>query len=131
MDVLAQVLSERDWPAPYKLEDGLPDNIAVVFPKCTLYFEEGFEGDMDVSFSADDTGLDSDVRLHDVLVSMGGVGDRTPGLINQFAPAASLDKVKNGIRDLCTILLTHFRPSLTGDFSWVEKYRAYKAGTGR
>jgi hypothetical protein len=130
MKVLAEVLAEFKWPAPYTLEDELPDYIAVVFPKCTLFFEEGFESNMGLRFSADNTGLDMDVKLKDVLVSMGGVGN-TPGLIKHFAPTASLDKVKNGIRDLCTIILTHFRSSILGDFNWVEKYKAYNADKAR
>lgn len=41
--VLAEVLAERAWPGPYRLDKYLPDGIAVVLPKCTLFFEEGFE----------------------------------------------------------------------------------------
>lgn len=125
MDVLAEVLAEREWPAPYRLENYLPDGIAAVFPKCTLFFEEGFESDMEVSFLVEDTGLDEPVTLKDILISRGGVD--TPGLINFFSPHASLDKVKNEVRDLCTIFMTHFRGMLDGDFAWVDDYRKYLA----
>ena len=50
---------------------------------------------------------------------------RPPTLINFFSPQASLDKVKNEVRDLCTLLFTYFRPSLDGDFEWVATYRTY------
>ena len=40
---------------------------------------------------------------------------------------ASLEKVKHGIRNLCTLLLAELPEVVRGDFSWVEKYKAYKA----
>jgi hypothetical protein len=97
----------------------------MVLPRCTLLFSEGFESDISLTFSSDDTGLDQDVSLHQLLVSRGGLA--TPGLIDMFAPGASLDKVKNGVRDQCMILLTHFGSTLLGDFGWVEGYRTYLA----
>ena len=40
---------------------------------------------------------------------------------------ASLEKVKNELRDLCTLLFTYFQSSLEGDFKWVAAYQAYCA----
>jgi hypothetical protein len=34
--VLAEVLAEFEWPAPYTLEDWQPDGIGVLFPTCIL-----------------------------------------------------------------------------------------------
>lgn len=123
--VLAEVLAERAWPGPYRLDDYLPDGIAVVLPSCTLFFEEGFESDMSVWCDADPVGLDAPVSLRDIMISRGGI--ETPRLVSSFSPHASLDKVKDEVRDLCTILFTHFHSSLEGDFSWVPAYRAYLA----
>lgn len=123
--VLAEVLAERAWPGPYHLDDLLPDGIAVVLPKCKLFFEEGFESDMSVWFDADQVGVDEPVSLRDIMISRGGI--ETPGLVSKCSPQASLDKVKDGVRDLCTILFTHFRSSLDGNFTWVPEYRAYLA----
>ncbi|HEU4726547.1 MAG TPA: hypothetical protein VFT22_01605 [Kofleriaceae bacterium] len=47
-----------------------------------------------------------------------------PKLINFFGPEASLEKVKNDLRDLFTLLFTYFGPSLEGDFDWTATYRA-------
>jgi len=102
------------------LEDWDPDGVGVVFAKCTLAFEEGFESEMQVRFVEVD-GLDRPVTLTEVAVALGGVS--TPGLINYFSPAASLDKVKNGARDLCRILLTHFRSTVLGDPGWLDRVR--------
>jgi hypothetical protein len=48
-----------------------------------------------------------------------------PTLIDFFSPRASLDKGKNELRDLLTLLFTDFQPSLSGDFEWVSAYRKY------
>ena len=72
-EVLAEELAKFEWPAPYTLEDDRPDGIAMVFPRCNLYFEEGFESDMELFFLAEDTSLDNAVSLTDVVVSMCGV----------------------------------------------------------
>lgn len=128
--LLADVVGEFEWPAPYVLEDDLPDGIAVVFPRCTLYFSEGFESHMTLKFLSEDTGLDRSVTLTEVLVALRSF-EELPDveLIRDPTPHATLDKVRNGIRDLCTLVLTHLRPTLLGDFSWVDIYRRYVAGT--
>jgi hypothetical protein len=131
-DVLSQVLAEFEWPAPYTLEDWLPDGIAMIFPKCTLFFVEGFESEMILEFLLpEDTGLDKSVTLKEALLAISPDRERgappTPGLIRDFSPHASLDAVKIRLRNLCTIVLTHFQACILGDFSWVERYKAYYA----
>lgn len=131
-EVLSEVLSEFEWPAPYKLEDWLPDGIAMVFPKCCLFFMEGFESSMLLKFVPEDTGLDASLTLEEALLAFAPESSRTgapytPGLILDQSPYASVDVVKNRLRDLCKIILTHFQACLLGDFSWVERYKAYYA----
>jgi hypothetical protein len=130
VDVLAEVLSEFDWPAPYTLEDDLPDGIVMRFPRSNLYFSEGFESDMGLQFLTSDTQTDTNLELGHALSVIAPQSQRdrnqplAPNLINDDPPHASLEKVKNGIRDLSTIALTHLKPVILGDFSWVEKYKA-------
>ncbi len=128
-EVLAEVLSEFQWPLSYTLEDDRPDGIEVHLPRCHLYVTEGFESNMDLSFLPESTGLDHSVSVADALAALREDPDRTlpprPTLINFFSPHASLDKVKNEVRDLCTLLFTYFRSSLDGDFEWVATYRAH------
>jgi hypothetical protein len=130
-EVLAEVLAEFPWPAPYTLEEDLPDGIEIRLPRCHLYVSEGFESDMDLSFLPESTGLDHLVSVGSALRALSEDPDRTlpppPKLIDYFSPGASLDKVKNELRDLCTLLFTYFRPSLDGDFDWVAAYRAHRA----
>lgn len=129
--VLEQVLAEFQWPVPYTLENELPDGIAMVFPHCTLMFSEGFESDMRVLFSPADTGVKQSLSLGHALMALRSAPDRAgllpePSLIGDTAGPASLEKVKNGIRDLSTLLLTYLKPCLLGDFSWVQTYKALK-----
>lgn len=119
--VLAEVLKEFEWPAPYQLEEIDEGAISVIFPACTLLFTEGYESEIELKFLPEDTGLDRAVGVYSILLSQGGKS--TPGISGYFSPRASLEKVQHGIRDLCTALLHHFRASLSGSFDWVPAYR--------
>ena len=127
-EVLAEVLAEFPWPAPYTLEDDRPDGIEVRLPRCHLYVTEGFESNMELKFLPESTGLDRSVSVGDALGALREDPNRVllprPKLIDYFSPGASLDKVKNELRDLFTLLFTYFRSSLEGDFEWVATYRA-------
>lgn len=127
LEVLADILKEFEWPTPYTLEDDLPDGIVMCFPKSHFYFREGFESEMYLEFLTEDTHTDYNLKLGHALSVIMPESQRdgnpiTPGLIDYWTPEASLEKVQNGIRDLCTIVLYHLKPCILGDFSWVEKY---------
>lgn len=127
-EVLAEVLAEFTWPAPYTIHR-LLDGIEVRLPRCRLYATEGFESDMDLAFLPESTGLDDIVSVGDALRVLSGDPDRVlphePELINFRGTHASLEKVKNELRDWFTLLFTYFRPSLEGDFSWVAYFREH------
>jgi hypothetical protein len=123
VEVLASVVAEFEWPADYSLKDYNPDGIGMVFPRCTLVFREEFESEMELVFVPEETGIERTVTMYQVLLSRGG--HDTPGLIDYFSPGASLEKVQNEIRDLCTTVLYNFHSTLLGDFSWVPAYREY------
>ena len=124
--VLGEVLAEFPWPAPYTVTADF-DGIEVRLPRCHLYVTEGFESDMDLAFLPECTGLDDMVSVGDALRALRADPDRPlppePKLINYFSPNASLDKVKNELRDLFTLIFTYFRASLEGSFDWVTAYR--------
>jgi hypothetical protein len=128
-EVLAEVLAEFSWPAPYTLEDDRPDGIEIRLPRCHLYATEGFESNMDLKFLSESTGLDTSVPVADAIAALRKDPQRTlpqsPTLIDYFSPQASLEKVKSELRDLLTLLFTYFEPSLRGDFDWVSAYRTY------
>src|SRR5262249_432771 len=101
--VLAEVMAEFSWPAPYTLKSDF-DGIEVDLPRCHPYVTEGFESETDLAFLPESTGLDEMVSVGDALRSKIADPNTTmppePKLINFFSPEASLAKVKNDLRDL-------------------------------
>jgi hypothetical protein len=123
MEVLADVLAEFDWPAPYILEEHA-DGIVVRFPRASLYVTEGFESHMRLTFLRHPRGLDRNIDLVDALVALRSEQELPEiALIDDAEPFATLSKVQNGVRDLCTLVLSYFRPTLLGDTSWVVAYQ--------
>lgn len=126
-EVLGEVLAEFTWPASSYTLHRDPDGIEVRLPRCHLYVMEGFESVMDLAFLPESSGLHDMVSIGDALRVLATDPDRVlppePKLVNFFGGHASLDKVKNDLRDLLTLLFTYFRPSLEGDFSWIAFYR--------
>ena len=126
--VLAEVMAEFSWPAPYTLKPDF-DGIEVDLPRCHLYVTEGFESEMDLAFLPESTELDQMVSVGEVLRVLSAdprcALPPEPKLINFFGPEASLEKVQNNLSDLFTLLFTYFRTSLEGDFNWVAAFRAH------
>jgi hypothetical protein len=131
MEVFAKVAAEFDWPAPYLLEDDLPDGVTMVFPQCHLVFIEGFESEIALQFLPLDTGWDHSLAMNGILATIGSelvadAGGRPQlNLLRDAAAGASVEKVENGIRGQCTLVLTHFSACIRGDFSWVDTYAAH------
>ena len=122
VEVLSEVLAEFDWPAPYILEEH-EDGVVVRFPRASLFVMEGFESHMRLSFLRHPGELDRNVDLADAMIALRDEQDLPPvELIDDPEPFATLSKVRNGIRDLCTLVLAYFRPALTGDNSWTQAY---------
>jgi len=127
LEVLATILKEFKWPAPYTLEDDLPDGIIMRFPNSNLYFREGFESEMRLEFLTEDTHTSYNLQIGHALLVIVPESQRdgkpiTPGLLDDLTPRASLEKVENQIRNLCKIVLYHLKPCILGDFSWVKEY---------
>ena len=80
---------------------------------------------MDLKFLPESTGLDVSVSVVDAITALCADPHRTlpqrPKLIACFSPQASLEKVKNELRDLLTVLFTYHEPSLRGDFDWSQR----------
>ncbi len=126
--LLEELLSAFEWPTPYSLEDAQPDGVIMHLSACSLFFCEGFEGEMFVEFLSENTGVDLPLKLFHALQVHRPAVDAPPlKLINNTEPAASLSKVRDGILDLCTILLARLQPVLEGDFSWVQIHLTQEA----
>ncbi|MNE69938.1 hypothetical protein D3C80_1656960 [compost metagenome] len=44
-------------------------------------------------------------------------------IISVFNEDPSLDKVKQGVKNICVLIQVYLLPCLKGDFSWVEDYK--------
>ncbi len=127
LEVLSAILKEFKWPAPYTLEDDLPDGIVMRFPNSNLYFCEGLDSEMCLKFLTEDTHTSYNLQIAHALLVMVPESQRdgkpiTPGLLDYWIPGASLEKVETQIRNLCKIVLYHLKPCILGDFSWVKEY---------
>jgi hypothetical protein len=127
VEVLKDVVSKFEWPAPYTFEDKLPDGIILGFPKCHLFFSEGFESDMSISFLKSETGRPR-LMLPDAIRALEFAGTKvdTP----DYGPSdgfASLQKVRTELHELCTLALAYLKPCILGDFSWVAAYDQMRA----
>ena len=131
VELLAEVLGEFDWPAGYTLDED-EDGIAVRFPDATFYVGEGFESQMEAWLHHPASGLGLGVNLLRVLAALRLDGPLPPvRLIDDPEPYATEAKVRNGIRDLCTLVLAYLPLALIGDLGWVDAVRRYEASHGR
>jgi hypothetical protein len=106
VELVAEVVASFDWPAPYVVEDELPDGVVVAFANCCLFFAAGFEGAVSIKFLAQDTGLEASLTLAQALLALGPAPAGTDlQLINDVSPRASLQKVRSGLHDECAIVL--------------------------
>ena len=127
LEVLSAILKEFEWPAPYILEDDLPDGIVMHFPNSNLYFREGFEGEMLLEFLTEDTHTSYNLEIGHALLVIVPESQRdgkpiTPDLLDNWVPKTSLEKVECQIRNLCKIVLYHLKSCILGDFNWVKEY---------
>jgi hypothetical protein len=127
LELVEQVLRERTWPVPYTLEDCDPDGVAMDFEGGTVVFDEGFDGSVRVKLLAGDTGLPWNITLSDVIVALraADLAPPPPRLIADSSPYSSLEKVRNGLRDQATLLLTYLPGYFVGDRSWIEIVRPH------
>ena len=131
VEVLSEIVAEFTWPVSYTLDDSYPDYIIVKFPKSNLCFYEGFESDMGLFFLNSDTkiGNKPNLKLFDALHYVLRPEAKARGdfkevtLTGYSSPFASLEKVKNGIRDICILVQAYLLPCVEGDFTWVERYQ--------
>jgi len=127
VELVDEVLRELTWPVRYTLEDCDPDGVAMDFDGGTVMFVEGFEGHVRIKLLADDIDLPRSVTLTEVIIAMRDARSvpPTPTLIDDSSPSASRDKVRNGIRDQATLLLTFLPGFLRGDRTWVDVVRPH------
>lgn len=127
LELVEEIMGNFDWPAPYALQEEAL-GIMVSFPKCSYLLQQGFEGDVVLTFLQKDTQYIYPLKLGHALLAIVPEAERkdsplTPGLINDQSIYPSEEKMRNYLKDTCTILLFHLQPCLLGDFSWVQKFK--------
>lgn len=129
VELLSQITGEFEWPAPYTFEDDSPDGVIMSFPKCTLYFAEGVDSEVEVDFLTEETKTPYTLEvIHALSVLIPDFDKKVDPydhleLIEDTSIGASEEKLKNDLRDKCTLIITYLSKTLLGDFSWVEQYK--------
>jgi len=133
-EILIQVLNVFEWPASYEIheEDCSIDGIEVKFPKCTLYFEEGFESEMRLSLANPLSVKNKYWTAFDLIhyiyapICENSPNFQKPNYRNYFSAYATKEKVIFGLMDLCLSLQTYLLPCIKGDFSLANNIEMYK-----
>lgn len=129
--VLKEVLNEYEWPLEYKLKETNSGGAIIEFPKCSIVISEGFESKMNAYFLNSQTGRsDTQYSLKlfhaiDVLKSINPQNDQDlefKGLVRNLEVEPSLEKVKQGLHNICILLQAYLLPCIQGDFNWVEEF---------
>jgi hypothetical protein len=132
MKVLKEVLSNYDWSIEYELLETNTEAIILKFPKCSIVISEGFESNMNAHFLNFQTGrnniqhslsLFDAVNVYKPIFEKNDVFKEPERLIRNLEVEPSLDKVKDGLHNICLLLKTYLSLCIEeGDFSWVDEY---------
>lgn len=135
IDILTQILDQYDWPAEYKLEEGVSGNIKVLFPNCTFIFSEGYESSMSAYFLNSEIGrsdMQYSLTIFDAIRTFSDKElnsdlKKNKGFNEYIEPEASKEKIIKGLQNICILLQTYLLPCIKGNFNWLEEY--YKKNT--
>ena len=131
IDTLDRVLKLYDWPSKYELVETNSGDIVVEFDKCKVVVSEGFESDMYAYFPNELTGRNNkqvNLELFHAIqimrpIAQNKIGYKEPkGLKLNLEGEPSLQKVEDGLHNICILLQAYLLPCIEGDFSWVEEY---------
>jgi hypothetical protein len=131
INILKQVLDNYNWLSKYTLQETNSGDVIIRFPKCSVIISEGFESNMNAYFPNSETKRNdkqSTLNLFDAVDAVKSIreleNDFIPPkeLVQYFDIEPSLEKVKQGLNNICILLQTYLLPCIEGDFSWVEEY---------
>ena len=125
------MLENYNWADSYIIreEDCTVDGIKVRFPKCILFFREGFESDMSLYLGnplSDEVKFWSSFELINSVFAQKKKNNKPQYLDNSF-PFASKEKVKLGLTNLCIATQYYLKSCISGDFSWVGDIQKNKS----
>lgn len=130
--VLEDVLDLYDWPVNYKLIEVSVNSMLIEFPKCSILLIEGFESKMNAYFLNEQTGRNSAQENLSIFNAIEVIKPGKElsqqdavlleGAIQYLDDDPSLDKVRQGLTNICILLQVYLLPCIQGDFSWVIDY---------
>lgn len=130
--VLEEVLSSYNWAEKYVLIEASAGSVIIAFPKCSILISEGFESKMNAYFLNEQIGRNSvqeNISIFnalDVIKPKKELSQQDSELLKQtiryLDDDPSLNKVKQGLTNICILLQVYFLPCIQGDFSWVIDY---------
>jgi len=126
-ELLVKVLDNYKWKDNYVIrkEDCTIDGIKVRFPKCILFFREGFESDISLFIG---NPLVKNIKYWSSFELINNVFKtkeefRKLEYLDEFHPFASKEKVQLELHNLCIATKFYLQRCLSGDFKSVESYQ--------
>lgn len=124
--LLKEELEKFEWPEEYTIT-WVPDSLMVIFPKCKIYFREGFESNMSALIfdtNSPERQWSTFDLIHYVYRPIKEKEDSfvEPEYHNRMDGFASEEKVRCGVADLCLSVQTYLMDCLKGDFSAAYEY---------
>lgn len=130
-NLLLEVLNNYEWSEEYSIDDKdcSVDGIKVRFPRCILYFKEGFESEISLYIG---NPLELTIRYWSLFELINNVFKpflnsmndlKEPNYLEGFYPFASREKVILELNNLCIASKFYLEACLTGDFHLVDNYQ--------
>lgn len=125
-ELLNEELEKFKWSEKYSI-DWASNGLMVVFPKCKVYFQEGFESNMSASIF-DLTFKKKYWEIYDLVnyvyepIKQNENSFVEPEYHHRMDGFASEEKVRCGIEDLCLTIQTYLMDCINGDFSAAYEY---------
>ncbi len=136
-ELLIEVLENYNWDENYTIheDDCTVDGIKVRFPKCILYFREGFESEMSLYLANPLLDKPKYWSSFDLITYVFApiykkIKDfKEPKYIDDPDSFASESKVIIGINNLCIAAQTYLKSCISGDFSWTDTIKDSKSNS--
>jgi len=126
--LVEEIFAKYTWPAPYEVKPRYMESVIVQFPQCGFVLMDGGRaGDTVLRFMPKDTGVKQALSMIDALSVLAPFeqreGSHTPGLIKgMYIPGYSEEKTRRQLTNICITAQYHFKPTILGDFSWVQAF---------
>jgi len=131
LNVLKEILDQYKWSSEYTLHETNSGNVILEFPKFKIIISEGFESNMNAYFPNSETKRNdkqSALNIFDAIDVIKSAKElendfiEPIGLVKYLNTEPSLEKVRQGLNNICILLQTYLQTCNDGDFSWIDEY---------